>query len=132
MYAVCTYVFIANVLFAYHTFDLVCLYTYIIIVVQDPVDTTVCQDDDATFTCVLFISSGNAADPVWFRNGGNFDPMCHTVVSNLTTGTAIMAPAYVSSTITINNVATLDDGALYQCGLLTAFSNNGTLNVVGK
>ena len=106
--------------------------TCIIIVVQDPVNANVCQDDDATFTCVLFIPSGIAASsPVWFRNGGGYDTTRHTVVDNVTVGAR--GPAYVSSTITVNNVATLDDdGALYQCSLVTAFSNNGTLNVVGK
>ena len=53
------------------------------------------------------------------------------MVNNLTSGAR--GPAYVSSTITVNNVTTLDDdGALYYCSLATAFSNNGTLNVVGK
>ena len=36
---------------------------YMIIAVQDPVDANVCQDDDATFTCVIFILSGGAAAP---------------------------------------------------------------------
>ena len=106
------------------------MFIYIIIAVHDPVDITVCQDDDATFTCVLFVSIGTAVAPAWLRNGVAIDTMRHTVVSNVTT--SIMAPVYVSSTITINSVATLDDGALYQCSLLIAFSNNGTLNVVGK
>ena len=100
------------------------MFIYIIIAVQDPVDTTVCQDDDATFTCVLFIPSGIAASsPVWFRNGGGYDTMRHTIVDNVTDGAR--GPAYV------NNATTLDDGVLYQCSLVTAFSNNGTLNVAG-
>ena len=66
-----------------------------------------CQDDDATFTCVFFVQSGGAVAPVWFRNGVAVDTIHHTVASNLTTGA--VGPVYVSSTITVNSVTVLDD-----------------------
>ena len=108
-----------------------CMYDHTYVVVQDPVDTTVCQDDDATFTCVLFIQSGIPVAPGWLRNGGSVDTICHTIVSNLT-GNA-MGPVYISSTITVNSVTVLDDGVMYQCDILSFFTtNNATLTVVGK
>ena len=90
-----------------------------------------CQDDDATFTCVLFVQSGAPVSTAWLRNAGGFDTMRHTIVSNLTDN--VMAPVYVSSTITVNSVTALDDGALYQCDLSSFITtNNATLTVVGK
>ena len=92
-----------------------------------------CQDDDATFTSVLFIQpSATAVSPGWRRNGGGVvDPMRHTLVDNLTTGA--VGPVYVSSTLTVNSVTVLDDdGVLYQCDILSAFTTkNATLTVVG-
>ena len=95
-------------------------------------DTTLCEDDDvnASFTCVLFFLSGTPVSPVWLRNGGGFDTMRHMVVNNLTSG--LTGPAYISSTITVDNVTILDDGALYDCRFVTVISNSGTLNVVGE
>ena len=94
-------------------------------------NTTVCQDDNAAFTCVIFIPSGFLSAPAWGRNGFIVDAMRHTITNNLTGGAT--APVYISSTVTVSNVTVLDDdGALYQCGILSAISNNATLNVVGK
>ena len=91
-----------------------------------------CQDDNATFTCVLFVPSGSAVAPGWQRNGGSFDTMRHTLVNNLTDGA--VGPVYVSSTITVNSVTVVDDdGALYRCDVFSVFtSDNAILSVVGK
>ena len=92
-----------------------------------------CQDDDATFTCVLFVQpSATAVSPGWRINGeGVVDPMRHTLVDNLTTGA--VGPVYVSSTITVNSVKVLDDdGTLYRCDILSIHTTkNATLTVVG-
>ena len=94
-------------------------------------NSTVCQDDNAAFTCVIFTSFGIPLVPLWARNGTIVDMMRHTVTSNLTDGTT--APAYISGTVTVSNVTVLDDdGALYQCGFGSIISNNAALNVVGK
>ena len=93
-------------------------------------NTTVCQDNNVIFTCVVLIPYGIPVSPTWLRNGAAVDRMRHTITSNLTGG--ISAPVYISGTVTVNNVTVLDDGALYQCGILSAISNNATLNVVGK
>ena len=101
------------------------------VVVQHPKNTTICQGDSATFTCVVFIPSGFPSAPTWARNGTVVDMMRHTVTGNLTGGAN--APVYISSTVTVSNVTVSDDeGALYQCGVLLIISNSATLNVVGK
>ena len=59
-----------------------------------------------------------------------YNTMRHTIVNNLTGNAA--PPVYISSTITINSVTTVDDdGALYRCGIFSTFTNNATLTVVG-
>ena len=90
-----------------------------------------CQDDDASFTCVLFVMSGSIVAPGWQRNGVNVDMIRHTTVNNLT-GDGVV-PVYVSSTITVNSVTVLDDdGALYRCDVVSAYTtSNATLTVVG-
>ena len=89
-----------------------------------------CQDDDATFTCVIFMPSGIPVAPGWQKNGGSVNTMRHAIVNNLTGNAA--PPVYVSSTITVNSVTAIDDGgALYQCGIFSLFTNNATLTVVG-
>ena len=90
-----------------------------------------CQDDDATFTCVLFIPSGSVLPPGWLRNGVNADLIRHTIVNNITNNP--VAPAYVSSTITVNSVTAVDDdGVLYQCDFSSfTTTDNATLTVVG-
>ena len=105
-----------------------CMYLHVYVVVEDLVDTAVCEGDDATFTCVAFIPSGGfIISPQWQRNGTAVDMMRHTITSNVTGGTT--APVYISSTITVSNVTVLDDdGALYQCGTGLDIS----LSVVGK
>ena len=91
-----------------------------------------CQDEDATFTCVFFILSGTAVAPGWQRNGAAVDTMRHTVVSNLTAGA--VGPVIISSTLTVNSVTAVDDdGALYWCDIFSTFTtNNATLTVVSK
>ena len=99
--------------------------------VQHPVNTTVCQGDSATFTCVVFISSGVPSPPQWVRNGAVVDMVHHTITSNLTAGATI--PVNISSKVTVSNVTVSDDdGALYQCGVGSTISDSATLNVVGK
>ena len=100
------------------------------VVVDDPVDTTACEGDSGTFTCVFFIPSGIPQAPGWLRNDAAVDMMHHTVTSNLTGGTS--APAYIRSIITVSNVTVSDDdGVSYQCGFSSAISSGATLNVVG-
>ena len=94
-------------------------------------NTTVCEGDSATFTCVIFISSGIASNPQWGRNGVAVDWMRHTITGNLTGGT--IAPVSIGGTITVSNVTVVDDdGVFYQCGIGLSISNAATLNVVGK
>ena len=97
---------------------------------QNPLDTTVCQDDDAAFTCVAFIPSGAPVAPGWLRNSINVDMMRHNMISNLTEGTA--APVFINSTVTVNKVRITDDGVLYQCGIVLLLSSSATLNVEGE
>ena len=107
------------------------MYVCIYVVVQHPTDTTVCQDDNAAFTCVVFIQSGGLVIPGWLRNHTNVDIMRHTIVSNLTGGTT--TPAYISTTVTVSNVTVFDDGVQYQCDILSLVtSNHATLKVLGE
>ena len=101
------------------------------VVQQHPINTTVCQDDNATFTCVVIIPSGAPLSPAWLRNGATVNRMRHTITSNLIDGA--VAPVNISSTVTVSNVTvSYDEGALYQCGIVFSLSNSATLNVVGK
>ena len=101
------------------------------VVVQDPVDATVCKGQNAVFTCVIHFSSGVPAAPTWFRNAEVVvsDMVHHNIINNVTTP---QSPANIGSTITVINVSMFDDGALYNCGILSAVTSNATLNVVGK
>ena len=94
-------------------------------------DTTVCEGDSATFTCVVFFPSGAfLSNPGWLRNGTGVDMMRHTVASNLTGGTG--TPVSITGTITVSNVTVVeDDGVSYVCGIGSASSSITTLNVVG-
>ena len=98
------------------------------IITQHPMDTTVCEGNTATFTCVIFYPSGTfLVPPGWRRNGAVVNGV-NMIRNNLTNSNL---PVFVSSTLTINRTTISDDGALYQCGLSAAISNNATLNVVG-
>ena len=101
------------------------------VVVEDPVDTTVCEGDSATFTCVVFLPPGSFVSALgWRRDGITVDRMRHTITSNLTSG--VSAPVTISGTITVSNVIVVDDdGVSYQCGIGSASSGIATLNVVG-
>ena len=103
------------------------------VVVQHPVDTTVCQHNNATFTCVIYVQSGGLSIPAWLRNGTNVDKIRHEITDNLTNVSIAIAPAYISSRITISSVTVFDDGVLYQCDILSFISSNSaTLKVVGE
>ena len=105
------------------------MYLHNSIVVEDPVDTTVCEGDSATFTCVIFFSMGVPLNPGWFRDGAPVNMTRHTVGGN---GTGATAPVSVSGTVTVSNVTVVDDdGISYECGIAD-LSNNATLNVVGE
>ena len=100
------------------------------VVEKDPVNTTVCEGDNATFTCAVIISStGIATNPKWVRNGVTVvnDTINYIIMDNLT---GMTVPVNVSSTLTVINVTQLDDGALYQCGIFHS-SNSAELNVLG-
>ena len=92
-------------------------------------DTTVCEGDNATFTCVVFIPSGIVSrSPVWIRNGSNVEnDIRHIVMDNRTN----IVPEYIGSTVIVNNVTLSDDGVLYHCAILER-SNSATLNVIGR
>ena len=100
------------------------------VVEQDPVDTTVCEDQDASFTCVLEWETGLPTETRWLRNDVNLNMTRHNIESNLRDNPT--SPANISSTITVFDVTNVDDGALYHCGAAAATSNSATLNVVGK
>ena len=98
---------------------------------RHPVDTTVCQGDNAGFTCVIFIQSGGLLIPGWLRNGTNVDMIRHTIIGNLTN--VSIAPVYISSRVTVSSVTVFDDGAQYQCDISSFItSNSASLKVVGK
>ena len=102
------------------------------VVVQDPVDTTVCQGDNATFTCVIVISSGSIPPIGWLRNGVNVDMIRHVeTTSNNRTGNNA-SPAYIGGTVTVINVTSSDNGVRYQCGIVLFLSSNATLSVAGE
>ena len=107
------------------------MFIYQCIVVQDPMSTTVCRDNNATFTCVIFIPSGGVAVPGWLRNGSNVNAntMHHITSHNLTQGA--VAPVYIQSVLTVTSVRPSDNGVLYQCGFVLLLSNGATLNVLG-
>ena len=101
------------------------------VVVEEPVDTTVCEGDSATVTCVIFFPPGAfLSAPGWRRDGATVDGMRHTISSNLTGG--VSPPISISGTITVSNVTVVDDdGVSYVCGIGSAGSGIATLNVVG-
>ena len=90
-------------------------------------DTTACVGSTASFTCVIFFSSGSSVEPVWLRNDVDLDLTRHIIISNRTGSNT---PVYISSTVTISNITIADDGAQYQCSILT-LSSKATLNVAG-
>ena len=100
------------------------------VVEQDPVDTTVCEGQDASFTCVLEWETGLPAETRWFKNDVDLNMTRHNIESNLRDNPS--SPANISSTVTVIDVTNADDGALYHCGAAAATSNNAMLNVVGK
>ena len=94
-------------------------------------DTTVCEGDNATFTCMVLIASGLPSNPQWGRNHTLVDRMHHTITSNLTGGE--IAPITISSTLTVSSVTVVDDnGMSYACGIGVTLSSVATLTVVGK
>ena len=104
---------------------------HIHVVEQHPMNTTVCQGKNATFTCVVFIPLGTPVAPKWFRDSVIVDDMMHHItISNLTEDTT--APVYINSTVIVSNVRTCDDEVLYQCGIMPLLSSNATLNVIGE
>ena len=101
------------------------------VVVQHPVNSTVCQGGNTAFTCVIFIQSGVLVIPGWLRNGTNVDMIRHTIIGNLTNVST--TPVYINSRLTVSSVTVSDDGALYQCGILSFItSNSASLKVVGE
>ena len=100
------------------------------VVEQDPVSTTVCEGQDASFTCVVYWQTGTPAETRWFRNDVAVNMTRHNIESNFRDNSR--SPANISSTITVIDVANADDGALYHCSIAAATTNNTTLNVVGK
>ena len=102
------------------------------VVVQHPMNTTVCQGNNATFTCVIFISSGSIPQIGWLRNGVNVDIIRHiATTSNNRTGNNA-SPAYIEGAVTVINVRSSDNGVQYQCGVVLFLSSNATLSVAGE
>ena len=100
------------------------------IVEQDPVDTTVCEGQDASFICVVYWQTGTPAETRWFRNNVAVNMTRHNIESNLRDNPT--SPANISSIITVIDVVNADDGALYHCAIAAVTTNNATLNVVDK
>ena len=92
-------------------------------------NTTVCEGNTATFTCVIYYPSGTFPTvPRWSRNGellNAVNMMRYNIVDNLTDPNP---PVFVSSTLTISRTTTSDDG-MYRCGVSGAISNIAILNV---
>ena len=120
-----------------HWFTTLYIYVYYMVltyvVLKDPIETTVCEGDIATFKCVVFFPSGTfPTSPGWLRNGTIVGMIRrHTINSNQTGGGA--APISISSTLIVSNVTVVDDNRVsYQCGSGLISSSNATLTVVGK
>lgn len=99
---------------------------------QHPVDTTVCQGDDATFTCVVFIPSGATISlPKWESDMQDINnTMHHSMTDNQTDETT---PVYIENTLTVINVmASTDNGRIYKCCVSSECSNSSTLRVESK
>ena len=96
-------------------------------------NTTVCEGNTATFTCIIFYPSGIfPTAPTWTRNGvfinTVIDMMRHNIVDNLTD---LNPPVFASSTLTVSRATTSDDGIMYRCGASGTVSNIAILNVAG-
>ena len=99
---------------------------------QHPVDTTVCQGDDAMFTCVVFIPSGAIiSKATWVRDMQDVNnTMRYIITDNQTDETT---PVYIENTLTVTNVmARADNGSIYKCCAFLECSNNSTLRVESK
>ena len=93
-------------------------------------DTTVCEGDSATFSCVIFLSTGAPSTLAWLGDNVTVNRMRHTLTSNLTGG--VRTPVSISGTVTVSNVTVVDDGVSYQCGIGSTLSSGATLSVIGK
>ena len=106
-----------------------CIFSFVgINIVQRPMDTTACAGSNATFTCVFFFSSGSSVDPTWRRNDVDVNLTRHTKLSNRSDSST---PVYIGTMVTVSSITTADDGARYQCIVLT-FSSDAALNVEGN
>ena len=90
-------------------------YTYVVFK-QRPMDTTVCQGANATFTCEVFIKSGAANSPTWIRNNETLNKTRH--MTTISTTDKTMYPVNISTTVTVIHVTVCDDnGTKYECGV---------------
>ena len=95
-------------------------------------DTTAHQGRNATFTCVVFVPAEAAVitKPTWIRDMEDVDMTHHIVTDNQTDEST---PVYIESTVTVINVTVdADNGRIYQCGVISDYSNNATLHVDSK
>ena len=99
---------------------------------KHPVDTTEHQGRNATFTCVVFVPAEAAVitKPTWVRDMDDVNMTCHIITDNQTDD---CTPVYIESMVTVINVTVDDDdGRIYQCGVISNYSNNATLHVDSK
>ena len=93
-------------------------------------DTTAHQGRNAIFTCVVFIPSGAISKPTWVRDMEDVNMTRHIITDNQTDKST---PVYIESTVTVINVTVdADNGRIYQCGVISDYSNNATLHVDSK
>ena len=103
-------------------------------IIQSPVNQSVCAGGTVNFTCVVMFTSGTLGHASWFTNNGNSDASRlpgHSVTDD---SNGRSAPANVTTVLTVTNVdINNNNGEDYTCvqGLI-ARSDTAFLTVLGE
>ena len=99
-----------------------------------PNNTSVCEGQDASFTCMISLKLGVPRHPSWVTNMTTIynNSTHHDISASDNSSGSNPQPLWIDSTLTVINVTDADNGAKYLCSIFNHCSNPATLNVESK
>ena len=117
----------------------VCVIILCTVIIQHPLNQSVCEGETVNFTCVIMFPDGSSSfgGAFWVDDNNNLITSTPPRVITTDDSNGRSAPANVTNMLTVTNVSISDNGSVYICsrlvdGVYVIRSDPSILTILGK